>query len=278
MTDSATKRPISSHPAFRWAVGLWFAALLGAGLFVMPDAIHASIRQSLGVDGMLPGGVAGKAALAGAAGFFGLVLGIVLAMRVAALNSARAYDAEEDEYQEVAWQDEPGDEPASDLPRDDEPRKPFSPREYFGDVEDDFEAAPGEEFEPAEPEAEQIAEYADFEPVDEPLGELEVEAPAPTVATVDADAPEPAPDDQGEAFGDLPLSALTQRLKRALDANRAAAEAPAQVEDGDLDPVIAFLRREADRTSPASAPEGNEDAQAALRSALDRLSQVGKPK
>ena len=80
---------------------------------------------------------------------------------------------------------------------------------------------------------------------------------------------------RSEAMGDLSLSELTERLERALAAQRKA-------EDGDpllpTDPVIAFLRREADRTAPAaSGPnEDDEDTQASLRSALERLSQVGK--
>ncbi|WP_369026317.1 hypothetical protein [Qipengyuania sp. RANM35] len=273
MNGTASKRPISSHPAFRWAVGLWFAALLGAGLFVMPEGIHTSIRQALGIDALIPVGVVGKAILAGAAALFGLALGIVLAMRVAALNSASEFD-DEDEYDEVAWQGGDAVEVVETPSEMEEPRRPFSPREYFGDEPQDRDPAPVEEL--------FDEDFAEFDEVDDEAG-AEVE---PVVIAAEevalAEAREPAPvmpeeAEETEALGDLPLAVLTQRLKRALDASRAASTEPAPVDDGELDPVIAFLRREADRSAPASAPEANEDAQAALRSALDRLSQVGKP-
>ena len=42
--------------------------------------------------------------------------------------------------------------------------------------------------------------------------------------------------------------------------------------------VIAFLRREAERDAPESRRgETSDDPQAELRSALDKLSRVGKP-
>ena len=267
-----SNRPLSSHPAFRWAVGMWFAALLGAGLFVMPDSIHTAIRQSLGIDALIPGGMAGKAIVAGGAGLLGLIVGIVLAMRVAALNAASEDHDDEAEYGEVSWQGL-GDVRGEDGPAvDDEPRRPFSPREYFGNEEDGSEAG---EVAPADAPFKEIVEehpveFAEFEPVEE--------APAALVpeATIPVPEANERPDDG--APGDQPLSALTARLERALAASRAAAERPAVPTEGQPDPVIAFLRREADRSTSPASPEPNEDAQAALRSALDRLSQVGRPK
>ena len=282
MTGTASNRPLSSHPAFRWAVGLWFAALLGAGLFVMPDTIHASIRQALGIDALLPGGLVGKAALAAGAGFLGFLLGIVLAMRVAALNGARAEDGDEDDYGEVAWQDHNMVAEPADDPLEDEPRRPFSPREYFGEealLPQDDEVVIEEA---GEEERFDAVELAEFEPVEEVTAtEPEIDLPQaveePQAApAVEVPAPAPASSDTGEAMGDLPLAALTDRLKRALDASRAAAADAAAPGGEELDPVIAFLRREADRAAPATASPAADDAQAALRSALDRLSQVGK--
>ena len=270
MSNAATNRPISSHPAFRWAVGLWFAALLGAGLFVMPDSIHAAIRQGLQIDTLLPGGTIGKAALAGAAALLGLLLGMVLAGRVAALNAARDFDADDDEYEEVSWQDQPS-EAVEDIA--DEPRRPFSPREYFGD-EGGFEGAEAVDTTILEPEPE-VAEFEEVAEACEP-------ATAPSPAESDAPHFEPPAERETEeasqALGDLPLAALTARLKNALDANRALAEAPPVQADGELDPVIAFLRREADRTATTTSENDGDDPQAALRSALDRLSQVSNPR
>jgi hypothetical protein len=81
-----------------------------------------------------------------------------------------------------------------------------------------------------------------------------------------------------EAMGDLSLSELTERLERALASQRVAKDENAELVAPDADPVIAFLRREADRTAPAASVESedDEDTQASLRSALERLSQVGK--
>jgi hypothetical protein len=104
----------------------------------------------------------------------------------------------------------------------------------------------------------------------------------PTATTIDMpDAveqetrPVPPP---SEAMGDLSLSELTERLERALASQRVAKDENAELVAPDADPVIAFLRREADRTAPAASVESedDEDTQASLRSALERLSQVGK--
>ena len=126
--------------------------------------------------------------------------------------------------------------------------------------------------------------------------------------------------DTEQPLGDMSLEALLVRLENALETHQAmvarsesAASDPApHVDTGihhqspasnealdavaDNDPVIAFLRREANRRMPASPPgegggglddEGTEppsaspdkpnDAQAALRSALDRLGRVDRP-
>lgn len=285
MTGMSTNQPISSHPAFRWAVGLWFAALLGAGLFVMPDTVHATIRQSLGIDGMLPGDVIGKAALAAGAGMFGLLLGLVLAGRVASLNAARNQDVEEEGHEATSW-GEVEAEPVEDIA--DGPRRPFSPREFFGEGDDldQIEPEPGGHDKGEEVVVEEIVvdeppiELTEFEPVVEDV-EIVIPPSLEVEEAAQADSPPEAelePSDDTQALGDLPLSVLTQRLQHALDASRATADAPPSNEDGELDPVIAFLRREADRATPTSEQAGSEDAQAALRSALDRLSKVSNPR
>lgn len=266
MSRNPNRQAMSSHPAFRWAVGLWFGALLGAGLFVMPETVHGSIRTALGLDALLPAGVVSKAALAAGAGVLGLLLGLVIATRVAALNNMPPQEDEPDQMLDEGWHDDAA--PEAEPLLDDEPRRPFNPREYFGedDLPSDEPELPGEL-------TEVEVEYADYEPVSAAAEPEEAVAES----LIDA-APEASPVlAADEPLGDLPLSALTERLQRALDASRAAAAAPATTDDGELDPVIAFLRREADRTTPGTAPEGGGDAQAALRSALDRLSQVGKP-
>ncbi|MFW2349113.1 hypothetical protein [Qipengyuania sp.] len=76
------------------------------------------------------------------------------------------------------------------------------------------------------------------------------------------------------ALGDLSLEALTERLAQALESARPDSPGGGR---GEEDPVIAFLRREAERDMPATGPgPRSSDPQAELRSALDKLSRVGK--
>lgn len=335
MTDTRTA-PISSHPAFRWGVGAWFALLLGLGLFVMPAAVHQTLGERLGIAGSL-GADSLRLALSGAAALLGFVIGLVLAMRVASLNPPKDKDAADegaDEADAIWLSDDDADESAA--PLEDEPRRPFNPRE---DMEEEGIGVAREEAE--EPEAidedsalmelwrEEMGDDADLptppaptpepleEPVDaeyEPVVEVDesfdddpvsgsegfedslptlaadeplAEAEPPTPETdeeasdpslefepepADAHAPEPS---APEALGDLSLDALTERLASALEAARAAPES----RSAETDPVIAFLRREAERDVPQTQrSEVGEDPQAELRSALDKLTRVGTPK
>ncbi|WP_324828708.1 hypothetical protein [Qipengyuania zhejiangensis] len=295
--------PISSHPAFRWAVGAWFAALLGGGLFVMPDSVHAAIRAAIGLEGIVPGGIAGKAGVSAAAALFGLLLGLALAMRVSALNAAIADDdpdetqlliSESDEADfdaapteefaefDTVWladESEP-ETPAPLLEEEDQPRRPFNPREYLaeGAIEaetDDDEAGHLPEI---RAESDPMSDHTAGGAFDADLG---TEASDYAVETGDAENAIPASSPpmpiRTEALGDLSLGELTDRLAQALQANIALAAAAPAAQDDDADPVIAFLRREADRATTRGDDEAEQtDPQSALRSALDRLSQVGK--
>ena len=172
-----------------------------------------------------------------------------------------------------------------------------------------------------EPEIELLSEPA-YEPLHEPIVEdaeySEIEDEEPNLEEDELAEEEPAePFKDEEPMGDMSLEGLLSRLESALDTHRAlVAEAetaaskppPAPVpmtparppvtgahDDGladisDDDPVIAFLRREANRRMPLgpaerSGPDEQRsdddvppaiDPQAALRSALDRLGQVGR--
>jgi hypothetical protein len=108
---------------------------------------------------------------------------------------------------------------------------------------------------------------------DEPAPPAPPVPPAPTEEVAPSDpAPNPVP---AAALGDLPLDKLTERLGSALKAFQSG---PSAEEQEDSDMVIAFLRREAERDAPESRRgETSDDAQAELRSALDKLSRVGKP-
>ena len=158
-----------------------------------------------------------------------------------------------------------------------------------------------------------LVEETEYVEVDEAYVEVEE-----AIVEEAAEEPEPAaPVTDEQPLGDMSLDGLLGRLETALDTHRemvakaeqAASEpAPQPVpmtpantplssaeehgleEVSDDDPVIAFLRREANRRMPMPAANEDietensdhepaapsDDPQAALRSALDRLGQVGR--
>lgn len=345
MTTAPGAGAISRHPGFKYAVGLWFAALLGFGLFVMPGPIHDFLSNSLGLPAILPAaeppvGLAGRAALAGIAALLGLLLGLAIAQRIALANALEDEDnADWEQVPEAAaerpvWLDDGGREPQAAQPR---AHRVFNPRE---EIDEDGIASPphldGRQDELVEAEGEDEAEDAlmqawreergPLEEAETHLQEIEAEIevfeeneadlfPAPAVPFVEEPAheievaeiepgdgwgePEPEPEPKqapeldpapslpprDEAFGDMSLGALTARLGQALAAVRArearSAEQPhAGPHREDADPVIAFLRREAGRHAPDTdtAAAFEDDPQAVLRSALDKLSRVSNPK
>ncbi|HBQ93675.1 MAG TPA: hypothetical protein DD795_13855, partial [Erythrobacter sp.] len=107
--------PISSHPLFKWAVGAWFALLLGLGLFVMPAAVHLSLGERLALDTVLTDPALLRMALSALAALLGLLLGLAIAGRIAALTDAS--------YGE--------DDPVEDAPSESEPETKI----WLGDVD-----------------------------------------------------------------------------------------------------------------------------------------------
>ncbi|MBQ94493.1 MAG: hypothetical protein CL510_01470 [Actinobacteria bacterium] len=329
MTAAKRTAPISSHPAFKWGVAAWFALLLGLGLFVMPPAIHAVLAERIGIAGILSDSTAIRAALSLIAAALGLLIGLVLAIRVAAINEAsREEDDDEGDSAGIWLQDREDEQEIETEPAPlaaAAPRRPFNPREDIGEEGIGMAGRQIEDESPAEPEA--PAESGDTPGIDqidgraedrfiaedweEPLPETGIEtdiapawdhsrdppgiaaeapsdAPLPeardTAAIADAVGSEVQPQDldtptndtvMPAAIGDLPLDALTERLGAALAALKTGPYAQAPDE---ADPVIASLRREAEREAPGPVPsESPSDPQAELRSALDKLSRVGKP-
>lgn len=356
MNTAPNSAPISSHPAFKWAVAAWFAALMGLGLLVMPAGVHADIASATGLASVLPEGSAIGIALAALAALLGLLLGLVIAGRIAAANAVET-DAEDvalAEGPDTVWLADAAEPVLDQAPR----RRVFNPREELGEdgiaapaepeadpvtpdeipafdssASDAFEESPPEDFASsalmdewraetgaAEPEPSLVADEessfeAEPEPTDEahepemvedewePVPEQQVppprdfaeEAPAeeaqPAVAVENDEFPtqsetaavELEDDEAGAAeiepaMGDMPLPALTERLRRALAAQQQAEAARAAAAPQTEDQVIAFLRREADR-APQAADDGfTGDPQAVLRSALDKLSRVSNPK
>ncbi len=297
MTDATRTAPISSHPAFKWGVGLWFALLLGLGLFVMPAALHQGLAQRLGIDAVVTDAVALRAILSGAAALLGLLIGLVLAMRVAAINEAVSGDDDDLEVEadiDDVWLHEEEEALVPPTATTEGPRRPFNPRE---DMDEEGiaavaasssmaaafdEEAPNLSAEPTEPEDAVFEEIEVDELVAESGHDLAEPAVAPDTdpteleddnAAVETGNSDSAPRITTEALGDMSLDALTARLGAALEAFKTAPV----VEAEDTDPVIAFLRREAERETPESRRDKDaSDPQAELRSALDKLNRVGK--
>ena len=324
MSGTHTRMPISSHPAFPWVVGLYFAVLLAGGLFVMPDAVHANLRSWLGIEALVGNALAAKLVLSVLAGILGLLVGVAIARRVSRAKANRisdesgnaelatpTIDSENSTYDDsepsddAVWlgDDDLGEEPEMVLPEE-TPRRMFNPRDYLTEdgleTEADIERDAIVTAEPVDAEFEEVGvavESGHLEPDDEDRnaepdtadewfdvgsehGSEELEEPTVTTADMLEAAEQetqPVPP-RSEAMGDLSLSELTERLERALAAQRKAEDGDARPIAPDADPVIAFLRREADRTAPPASAEGEdkEDTQASLRSALERLSQVSK--
>ena len=282
MTDATRTAPVSKHPAFKWGVGLWFALLMGLGLFVMPESIHQALAERLSLDGVLSAG-SSRIVLSVMAALLGLLIGVVLAMRVAAINDAVHDDDEEDDV-DPAWLREE-EEPLPVAATEDAPRRPFNPREDMH--EEGIATSQADEAEVAAPD--EPTDYSSevgaspsevVEPIDdEARGSRDHESDGgQSVGDTEEicfDTPHPAPPVMAEAVGDLSLDALTARLERALEACKAGPVAARQ--DENTDPVIAFLRREAENETPLR-PRQDEtgDPEAELRSALEKLNRATK--
>lgn len=84
---SSSSRPLSSHPAFPVLVALWFAALLGAGTFVLPATIFESAASATGLADIVPAaqpplGNTARLAITIAAAVLGALIGLFVAWQV----------------------------------------------------------------------------------------------------------------------------------------------------------------------------------------------------
>ena len=234
----AERRPIASHPAFTPLAALWFAALLGLGVAVLPSAWVARVLAAAGIG--VPGAVAiGVAALLGA--LVGLVLGRAIARWT--LRDPRPLYAQEDQLHESA---EPAPEPV---------RRPLRVREEVSD---------GAEVELAAP-----ARALDAKPSPAPdtIPQYDSGGPARVVETgLMIVAPRPA----SAAPLDFDLDALLARFDQAIDGftTEAANQEPAP------DPVRAFVARQTGDEAGAGLPGPARDHREGLRAALDDLARI----
>lgn len=81
MAKPATHVPVTAHPLFPAIVALWFAALLGIGMMVLPQALFDRIGVATGIGEI---GFSFRLGFGLVAGLVGALLGYVLARKVAA--------------------------------------------------------------------------------------------------------------------------------------------------------------------------------------------------
>ncbi|GMM91979.1 hypothetical protein [Qipengyuania sp. MTN3-11] len=282
-------KPLSSHPAFRFVVALWFAALLGFGTFVLPAGVLERAAQASGLASFLPSaapplGDTARLTISIAAAMVGALLGLLVAGR-ASRDENPGSDREEVEL------------PAPETPKA-EPetrRRPLLVRE---DLAVDFGSPAPEEPAIADAPAPEPALQEDPAPLDEPVPEVEVAlgedsgafeeetAPADDIpdeffaaeppstedygSPSEADAPfsAPAADDDLAALGSRLEVALEDYRRRFAQSGNEPTESPGNV---------TFLRRDSAGTNVAmDETHPNLNPQAQLREALDKLSRLGR--
>ena len=99
---ASSSRPLSSLPAFPVIVALWFAALLGAGTFVLPATIFENAACATGLSDIVPAaqpplGDTARLAISAAAAVLGALIGLFVAWQIRrASRSMHKSDASED--------------------------------------------------------------------------------------------------------------------------------------------------------------------------------------
>lgn len=114
---TAAKAPVSAHPAFPAIVGLWFAALLGIGSFVLPVTLFEGLSTASGLSSVLvaaqpPLGVTARVLIALAAAGAGAVGGLLLARRIVASHAVhpQSQRAEEASKKPISATEELGED------------------------------------------------------------------------------------------------------------------------------------------------------------------------
>ncbi|UVI39804.1 hypothetical protein [Qipengyuania spongiae] len=306
---SQNNRPLASHPAFRYMVALWFAALLGFGTYVMPAGVFERGVEATGLAGILPAaapplGDTARLLISAVAALLGALLGLFVASRAGSDRPAGIDDGAD----EIVLP-----EPEAPVERGTTRRRPLLVREALSE---DF-PLPNEpvESEPAEASVEAGMEFEpdfaadaqDTEAFDRPAVSFaeaehddETEFAGDPSADRFQDFSDPSDDFDAESdFGtgvqrfdeaksilqigpvaepDAPdgdLADLGRQLESALHAYRERMAGHWVPEEGD---VVTFLRRTAQNGGSSdlgSAPE-SADLREELRSALAKLSQVGR--
>ncbi|MBX9897980.1 MAG: hypothetical protein K2Y17_08810 [Qipengyuania sp.] len=238
----AQRRPITSHPAFAPFLALWFAALLGLGVAVLPAPLLERALGALGAAALVPLTAAGRLMASGVAAAMGAALGLALALPLyrRGRRDPRPIYAEPELPVEHSVAQEPV-------------RRPLRVREELA------EHAPEAAGEGGSGDGALSNAASGSEP---PLGQAEegfmILTPQPV------HPPRPAQD----------IDTLLEQFDSALAAFRTGDESRSAGEAGDPDPVRAFVARQTG--TPAPSPLGGRmpDHQAELRAALDKLARA----
>lgn len=245
----AQRRPITSHPAFAPLLALWFAALFGLIVAVLPRPVLEHALGGVGAGTWVPLTDAGRLAAAGAAALAGALFGFALALPLARRRRS-------DPRPIYAEPELPVEHPVADHPI----RRPLSVREELaGELPDDMPVPAGQD------EQGGFAQGAQATP---PGRMAEAEDGFMILTPQPVHPPRPAPD----------LGSLLEQFDSALAAFRSEDEERPARRPGDPDPVHAFVARQTGAPAPGQAPSplGGRmpDHQAELRAALDKLARA----
>ena len=222
---SSSSRPLSSLPAFPVLVALWFAALLGAGTFVLPAAIFESAASATGLADIIPAaqpplGNTARLAITIAAAILGALIGLFVAWQVRrASRPAHAADpsdaplAAEEQANPSAGEDSEG------------PTAWQAWRENMTEDADDYGDTPDSDPADGPDEAERGVDFARLEAAlrDEDADE----GPGDRIDTDEFEGTENPP------LADDPQRAEADRLVAGLARLRREDDAPRAFDDGD---------------------------------------------
>lgn len=251
MTAMARRRPITSHPAFAPLIALWFAALLGLTVAVLPAATLERGLAAAGLGELAPLTLAARVAVGAIAALLGGLVGYALTRRFiqgAGEDPRPLYaEAEPEPYQAAA----------DPLAR----RRPLRVREELAD-------GLGDESQVVSV-SRTIADEGELDAAPPPVFAAQAQAREGFMILTPQPIhpPHPPPD----------LDALLEQFDSAFaafQAGEAARTNPASVRPG-ADPVQAFVAQQTGTPGPSASPSPMgglvPDHQAELRAALDKL-------
>lgn len=252
----AQRRPITSHPAFAPLVALWFAALLGLGVAVLPTRLLERTFAAMDVAALVPLTLTGRLAASAVAALFGALLGLLVAIPLArrGARDPRPIYAE-------------GEAEAEDEIRAEPVRRPLSVREEFEDLAD------------GAVEAGYRVDTADPDPLRTPASrvppvQMESDEGFMILSPRPIHPPRPAPDLQAllDQF-DNALVAFREG-EEAVQADASSSRAASPAREPIADPVHAFVARQTAAAAPSPLGGLMPDHQAELRAALDKLARA----